>query len=82
MTIQGAQPAAAANETAPSFIAANVATYDPNAPPSVAPLAPQGKFACVLLPAGVAAPSFDRTPSQEDPAIILEDNQQAFVSFE
>jgi hypothetical protein len=51
----------------------NVATVDPNAQPSIS-------NATQILPSGVPQPSFGMQVV-EDPAIIIEANQQVFVQF-
>ncbi|RAL60053.1 hypothetical protein DID88_000679 [Monilinia fructigena] len=57
-------------DTSTSFIA----TYDPNARPSVS-------NATQILPVNAAAPSFVGVKQFQDPAIIIEENQKALVDF-
>lgn len=60
--------------TGTGSVSPNIETYDPNAAPSV-------NNATMILPAGVSAPSFDNTQVNQDPAIIIEENQAVFVEF-
>ena len=64
----------AASPTGTGSISPNIATYDPSAPPSVS-------NSTMILPAGVSAPSFDGTQADQDPAIIIQENQAVFVEF-
>jgi hypothetical protein len=63
-----------ASPTGTGSVSQNIATYDPNAAPSVS-------NATMILPAGVSAPSFDNTQVNQDPAIIIQENQAVFVQF-
>lgn len=63
-----------ASPTGTGFISPNIMTYDPSAPPSVSNNS-------MILPAGVSAPNFDNTQVDQDPAIIIEENQAVFVEF-
>lgn len=67
----GVQPS---SPTVTGSISPNIATYDPNAALSVS-------NGSQILPAGVSAHSFDNTKVDQDPAIIIEENQAVFVSF-
>jgi hypothetical protein len=60
--------------TATGSIAPNVETFDPTAPASVS-------NSSMILPAGVSAPTFDNTQVDQDPAIIIKENQAVFVQF-
>jgi len=75
MTISGTpvQPQAFSTGTAPPA-SPNVVTYAPNAPPAL-------DNGTMILPSGVPAPSFGGTESDQDPAIIIEEDQLVFVSF-
>jgi hypothetical protein len=76
LTIGGSNrtPVRAASPTGTGYISPNIMTYDPNAPPSVSNNS-------MILPAGVSAPRFDNTQVDQDPAIIIEENQAVFVEF-
>jgi hypothetical protein len=63
-----------ASPTGTGSIAPVIMTYDPSAPPSVS-------NSTMILPAGVSAPSFDNTQVDQDPAIIIEENQAVCVEF-
>ncbi|KAG0652089.1 hypothetical protein D0Z07_1386 [Hyphodiscus hymeniophilus] len=63
-----------ASPTGTGSIAPVIMTYDPSAAPSVS-------NCTMILPAGVSAPSFDNTQVDQDPAIIIEENQAVFVEF-
>ena len=63
-----------ASPTATGTAASNILTYDPSAPPSVS-------NNTMILPSGVAAPKFDNTQVDQDPAIIIEKDQAVFVEF-
>lgn len=60
--------------TGTGSISPNIGTYDPTAAPSI-------NNGSRILPAGVSAPSFDNTQVDQDPAIIVKENQAVFVSF-
>ncbi|PQE30672.1 Cas1p-like protein [Rutstroemia sp. NJR-2017a WRK4] len=76
MTINGASATGTAALPAGTGVAnaASFSIYDPNAAPSVS-------NATQILPAGLAAPSLAGVQQFQDPAIIIEENQSAFVSF-
>ncbi|KAM3068763.1 hypothetical protein ACMFMG_010934 [Clarireedia jacksonii] len=76
MTINGASATGTASLPGGTGVsnAAPFSIYNPNAPPSAS-------NATQILPAGVAAPSLAGVQQFQDPAIIIEENQNAFVSF-
>jgi hypothetical protein len=63
-----------ASPTGTGSVSSDIATYDPNAAPSVS-------NSTQILPSGASAPSFDGTQVDQDPAIIIEENQAVFVEF-
>lgn len=63
-----------ASPTGTGSVSPNIATYDPNAAPSVS-------NSTQILPSGVSAPKFDNTQVDQDPAIIIQENQAVFVEF-
>jgi len=66
--------AQAALATGTGVSAPATGVYDPAAPPA-------DSNATMLLPAGVAAPSWANINSEQDPASIIEENQSMFVQF-
>ncbi|ESZ91153.1 hypothetical protein SBOR_8464 [Sclerotinia borealis F-4128] len=76
MTINGASSTGTASLPQGTDISSSspIKTYDPNEAPSVS-------NGTQLLPVNAAAPSFGGVKQFQDPAIIIEENQQAFVNF-
>lgn len=76
MTISGASPTGTASLSQGTGISASsvVATYDPNAAPTVS-------NSTQILPINAAAPNFAGVKQFQDPAMIIEENQDAFVDF-
>ena len=65
--------------TAAPSIGTNVA--QPNFGTYNAGSAPSASNQTQILPAGSSAPNFDNTEVDQDPAIIIEENQAVFVDF-
>jgi hypothetical protein len=65
---------ASAQSSAAAQVNPNVVTMDPNATPELS-------NATMLLPAGIPQPNFGGLQAIQDPAIIIEPNQQVFVDF-
>lgn len=76
MTINGASPTGTASLPQGTGISASssIETYDPNAAPSVS-------NSTQILPVNAVTPSFAGVKQFQDPAIIIEANQKAFVNF-
>ncbi|KAI9646116.1 hypothetical protein NHQ30_005556 [Ciborinia camelliae] len=77
MTINGASPTGTSplpQGTGISAASSSIATYDPNAAPSISNLTQ-------ILPINAAAPSLAGVRQFQDPALIIEENQKAFVDF-
>jgi hypothetical protein len=81
MTVNGqdgptavAQAALATGTGVSAAAAPAMGVFDPAAPPA-------DSNATMLLPAGVAAPSWPSVNSEQDPASIIEENQSMFVQF-
>ena len=74
----GASPAGVAQpqSTAAAQVNPNVMTVDPNSMSAIS-----NCNGTMLLPAGVPLPNFGGMQVIEDPAIIIEENQQVFVDF-
>lgn len=74
----GASPAGVAQpqSTAAAQVNPNVMTVDPNSMSAIS-----NCNGTMLLPAGVPLPNFGGMQVIQDPAIIIEENQQVFVDF-